>query len=128
MLRKEFSSQKTPKISKEEIVEAVHFIYKNFENPELNIREIAEHLEMEEGAVRSLFRKKMRTTPVKFIAEVRIQKSKTLLEEDTHSMAEIARKSGFRNQDQFRMYFLKLVGMPPHDFRQILRYKRVIDM
>ena len=128
MLRKKSLSQKIPKTSQEEIVKAVHFIYENFGNPELNAREIAGHLKMKEEDFRSLFRKMMGTTPTKFLAEVRVQKSKTFLEKDTISMAEIARNTGFRNYDCFRMYFLKLVGMPPHDFRQMMNYKRVIEM
>ncbi len=73
------------KISKE-VTKAIPFIYKNSSNPHLSSVEITEHVAMEGDAFHSLFRSEMKITPMKFLALVRIQKSKSFLQNTKLSM------------------------------------------
>jgi transcriptional regulator GlxA family with amidase domain len=60
----------------------------------------------------------MGRTPAAEIRRVRIEVAKRLLIETDKSVAEVARASGFSQQDLFSRTFRRSVGIPPSDYRR----------
>jgi LacI family transcriptional regulator len=60
----------------------------------------------------------MGRTPAAEIRRVRIEVAKRLLIESDKSVAQVARASGFSQQDLFSRTFRRSVGVPPSDFRR----------
>jgi len=110
------------------ITKALRFIHKNYGDPHLNVREIAGHVGMKEKSFLNLFRREMKTNPMKFLTSVRIKNSKDYLEKSDLSFKEIAIKMGFRDYLTYRNYFRKIEGMAPDEFRKRINYTRVIKM
>jgi transcriptional regulator GlxA family with amidase domain len=106
------STNETPKIpfprnSSPYIVRAALFIHRNFSDSHLTIKQVARHVGMEEDDFYNLFRKEVKITPMKFLAQVRVHKSKFYLQEPDLSIYKVASHSGFKNYDSFRMHFLR---------------------
>jgi LacI family transcriptional regulator len=57
-------------------------------------------------------------TPAAEIRRVRIEEAKRLLIESDRSIAEVARATGFGQQDLFSRTFRRSVGMPPSEYRR----------
>ena len=58
-------------------------------------------------------------TPAAEIRRVRIEEAKRLLIESDRSVADVARATGFSQQDLFSRTFRRSVGLPPSEFRRL---------
>jgi LacI family transcriptional regulator len=58
-------------------------------------------------------------TPAAEIRRVRIEEAKRLLIESDRSVADVARATGFSQQDLFSRTFRRSVGLPPSEYRRL---------
>jgi len=65
-----------------------------------------------------LFLKVLRTTPAKYVTNVRVNVARTLLEETDRSLTDIAQESGFYDLSHFFHVFRRERGLSPSDYRQ----------
>ena len=68
----------------------------------------------------SLFTKATGLAPHQYVLRARIDTAKLYLQDETLSIAEVSRRTGFRTQEHFTKVFRKLVGITPREFRSAL--------
>ncbi len=65
------------------------------------------------------FRRRMRTTPHRWLVERRVERARLLLR-GSGSLAEIALACGFADQSHFTRVFTRMVGCPPGAWRRAI--------
>lgn len=74
------------------------------------------------------FTKSLGRTPSEFIAEIRVEKAKSLLAETDLSLSRIAADCGFSDLRQFRRVFTQLEHVSPRGFRKDLPAERLSEL
>lgn len=104
-------------VQKLEIV--LTYIEENYDQP-LTLGELADLLQITPQYLCQLFKQVLSCRPFQYIQNFRINKSKSLLLEDsTRAVADIAQNCGFENISYFNQLFRKVTGMSPTGFRQV---------
>lgn len=93
------------------------FVDKNYKNPELSLGMAAEHVSVSTGYLSGLFKKETGINFVKYLTDLRMEKSMELLKKTDMKSYEIAYETGFANSHYFSVSFKKYTGMSPSDFR-----------
>lgn len=106
------------KTSVDPIDSALTIIKYNYNN-DLNIKAIAESLFLDSSYFSRLFKRKVGTSPKKFVLQMRIKKSKELLENTDYHIKDIAITIGFKDALYFSKIFHKLEGITPSEYREI---------
>ena len=101
----------------QKIEESVKYLRKNYCNPDLSTVEIAKISKMSESYFRSIFVEIYGMSPKAYITELRLKKADELLQYTNLSIAEIALKTGFRNQQYFCNFYKNYKNMSPNKFR-----------
>ncbi len=83
----------------------------------ITLDDVAEYVYMSRSYVSKIFNEEMNTSISSYINKVRIDKSKTLLEDESISIADIAFLVGFEDQSYFTKQFKALTGLSPKKFR-----------
>ncbi|MDD2957654.1 MAG: response regulator [Lachnospiraceae bacterium] len=65
-----------------------------------------------------IFKKETGKTLVKYITDIKMEKARTLLAEETLKIVEIARACGYENQSYFNRTFKNYYGVTPKQFRE----------
>ncbi|MBS4063835.1 MAG: helix-turn-helix domain-containing protein [Chitinophagaceae bacterium] len=95
-------------------------IQEQLENHYATIKTIEEVTREYPASRRNLVRRFIKATglpPIEYLQNVRIEKAKQLLENSDQSVSEIISQTGYADPKSFRKVFLKLVGIPPADYR-----------
>jgi AraC family transcriptional regulator len=100
----------------EKIREAILFMSIHLDK-HLTVEEIANSVEMSRYHFLRTFKDKVGMTPMKFHMQLRIDKAKTLLKQQS-SIIDVAHDLGFSSQSHFTNVFSKMVGMTPNKFLQ----------
>ncbi|MCW3091708.1 MAG: response regulator [Ferruginibacter sp.] len=99
--------------------EIILIVEKSMEDPRFNIDKVAESLMMG----RTTFYKKLKSltnmSPVEFIREVRLKRSKELLDAGAGNIATIAYETGFSNAKYFSTCFKEKFNMSPTDYLKL---------
>lgn len=82
------------------------------------VADVVRRLAVARRTLEQRFIRLMGRTPAAEIRRVRIEVAKRLLIESDKSVAEVARASGFSQQDLFSRTFRRSVGVPPSDYRR----------
>jgi|GEM_PF-1284131 len=89
---------------------------------ELTVNALAERANMGRWRYTRLFKKLTGSTPIDYIARVRIDQAKRLLLQSNGSQADIAYSAGFRDESYFHRRFKQHTGMTPKQFARSRRY------
>jgi len=95
----------------------MNFIIKNYSDP-ISIAFIAEQVNLSPNYLCLLFKKETGKTMNEYIEQIRIEKSKELLENGTMKINEIAKRVGYNNPNYFTAVFRKITGMYPSEYRK----------
>lgn len=115
-IKKEMEAVQTN--SSMQIIERVkEFVNQNYKDPELSLSSAAEFACVSTGYLSGLFKKEAGTNFVKYLTDVRMEKSMELLRTTDMKTYEIAYETGFANPHYFSVSFKKYTGMSPSDFR-----------
>jgi len=87
----------------------------------VNVAQIVSQLMIARRALEQRFVKRLGRTPAMEIRRVRIETAKQLLVETELSMSEVAKATGFEEQDQFSRTFRRSLDMTPTQFRSLHR-------
>jgi AraC family transcriptional regulator len=75
----------------------------------------------------AFFTKATGLSPHQYVLRERIERAKSYLEDDAHSILQVSMLTGFRTQGHFAKVFRRLVGTTPSGFREALREKARLD-
>ena len=104
--------------SGKQVIDSVKgYVTANFKDPDLSLTSAAEHASVSTGYLSGLFKKETGTNFVKYLTDVRMEKSIQLLRTTDMKTYEIAFETGFSNPHYFSVAFKKYTGMSPSEFR-----------
>ncbi|RBQ11531.1 GlxA family transcriptional regulator [Pedobacter miscanthi] len=90
-------------------------------NEQLDVKRIADHLNMSPRNFTRVFHKRTGTPPAKFVEKVRVEQARKLLEDTDDSLENIAERCGFGAPSSMRRTFLRLLMITPSDYRRAFR-------
>lgn len=98
---------------------AVEHMQAHYQSP-LRVQKLADIAQVSVAQLERLFKRVFQLTPQQLLTKLRIEEAMRLLHGDT-SIAEIGQACGFSDQSAFARQFKATVGMPPRDYRAIVR-------
>lgn len=94
---------------------AKRYIHEHYQE-KLTLSDIAEHLKISPGYLSTSFSNYMNRTVSDYIAEVKIEHAKELIDSGQYLIYEIANQLGFENAYYFSKVFKKVTGMSPKNY------------
>ncbi len=94
------------------------FILENYLNPDFSVSMLSERFGISEVHIRRIFKSAAKTSPIRYINYLRIEKAKNLLSETSLPVAVIAAEAGFSDSFYFSRLFKKETGVSPASFRK----------
>ena len=85
-----------------------------------NVESMAEYCKLSVGYFSHLFKKRIGSSPMKYLTELRIEKAKELIATNSMSLSNIAQMTGFNDPLYFSRVLKKTTGIPPKEFQQSL--------
>lgn len=98
------------------VTEAKRYIDKNFRNP-LQLIDVAEHLQVSPFYLSRIFTRESDFSLVDYLADVRINTAKSLLQDGRYIVADVARMVGYQDGNYFSKVFKRRVGCSPTKYR-----------
>ena len=98
--------------------EVRQYVNESFSNPDLSLNHLSQAFELNPKVVSHLFKEEFGEKFVDYLANVRVEKAKTLLSSTSLSVQEIALRVGYTHSFSFIRVFKKIVGMTPGDYRK----------
>lgn len=84
----------------------------------ITVAKLAELGHMSESGFNRIFKKELNVTPIRYLQEVRMEKSKILLRRKELSVTEIAAGCGFGSSAHFAAEFKRLTHVTPSEYRE----------
>ena len=94
-------------------------IEKNYMDPQLSTRTIAESMHFNAAYVSALFSASSRTTVTNYINKVRIENACALLKNTDQRISDIAQSVGYMHNSYFCTVFKRAMGLSPSDYRNL---------
>lgn len=96
------------------------YIEQNFDRS-ITVGDLAQLAHLSESGLNRLFKKETGLTPLEYVIETRIEKSKMLLRRKDIPVTEIAMRCGFGSNAHFTSCFKRLAHVSPSEYRQAYR-------
>ena len=103
----------------EKMGQVVEYIAQNYADPELSVEALAERYGTSGVHFRRTFGRIYGTSPVKYIAALRLNKARQLLMDTDLPVGEICQRCGYSSVYYFDRVFKKAFGMQPTQFREM---------
>lgn len=87
----------------------------------IDVADVVRHVPLSRRVLESRFKKILGRSPHEELTRLKLERIKELLSETDLSLSEIARRTGFEHDEYMCVFFRKLEGMPPGQFRQLNR-------
>lgn len=94
------------------------YISKNYQNENLSVKDISEHVHFSASYVCTFFKNETGKTLNQYLMEYRMEKAKKLLQDPRYRIAEISAKIGYNDGNYFGKSFKKYVGLSPSEYRE----------
>lgn len=99
---------------------AVHYILWNYACPDLSIKTIADHVNLSQNYLSTLFKKETGLTINDFLLNIRAEKACRLLGRTDLKLYEIAEKIGLQDPNYLSTVFKKRYGITPTQYRKTM--------
>ncbi|MFF2908196.1 response regulator [Paenibacillus sp. NPDC057934] len=106
---------------KQLIDQAKDYIRDHYEESDISIGKVCQHLHISTGYFSSIFKKEMKTTFVSYLLQIRLEAAKELLRSTELKAFEIAEKIGFADPNYFSFCFRKKYGFSPKEYKNSAR-------
>jgi transcriptional regulator GlxA family with amidase domain len=83
----------------------------------LRVDALAERVHMSPRNFARAYAEKRGRTPAKAVEAIRVEAARRHLEETEHRIESIAEDSGFSSEEQMRCAFIRILGIPPREYR-----------
>jgi two-component system response regulator YesN len=100
------------------IRKAKAFIDERFSNPDLTLREVAEHVSLSNNHFCTVFSQETGVTFTEYLTSVRLARAKELLRDQQMRTSDVAFAVGYNDPHYFSYLFKKNTGMSPRDYRK----------
>ncbi|MHC4886189.1 MAG: helix-turn-helix domain-containing protein [Planctomycetota bacterium] len=97
---------------------AQRFIAQEYRNAALSLATIADAVHLNQHHFGRTFKNALGTSPMQYVADLRMQHACNLLRETALRVKEVARESGFADALHFSRAFHKRIGQSPSDYRE----------
>ncbi|RXK13956.1 AraC family transcriptional regulator [Halarcobacter mediterraneus] len=104
------------------IVKVISEIKDNF-NEKLNVKELANFINMSEASLYQNFKTITSMSPIQFQKKIRLEEAKLMLLNQNIEASEIAFAVGYESPSQFSREYSRMYGMPPKAHAKYLRTK-----
>jgi 4-carboxymuconolactone decarboxylase len=85
---------------------------------DLRVDALAERVHMSPRNFARIYAKKRGCTPAKAVEAIRVDAARRRLEETEDRIESVAEESGFSSEEQMRCAFIRILGIPPRDYRK----------
>jgi transcriptional regulator GlxA family with amidase domain len=85
---------------------------------ELRVETLAERVHMSPRNFARAYAEKRGRTPAKAVEAIRVEAARRCLEETERRIESIAADSGFSSEEQMRSSFIRILGIPPREYRK----------
>ena len=99
------------------IEEILHFIHEHYQQ-HLSVTHIANHFKIERRHLAYIFKRYTGMSPLNYLTEYRIRRSKELLRQEDYSITKVAELVGFEDNLYFSRIFKKRTGYSPSAYRE----------
>lgn len=103
-------------ITKDAVGQSINFMLENI-SQKFSLHELAAVVNLSASHFSRLFLSRTAHSPINYFIQLKIQRSCRLLDNTTHSIAEIARETGFDDQFYFSRQFRRVMNMSPRAYR-----------
>lgn len=103
------------------VLEAMDYISAHYNEPDISVGTIAEHLGISEGHLSHIFKKETDYTPLNYLSRYRVHKAMTLLKDCRVKIYEVAEQVGYRDIAYFSTIFKRLTGQSPSEYQNTCR-------
>ena len=104
-----------------ETIRRVHDLLTEDLSSRITIEELSKRFLMNPSTMKELFRAVYGSSIAAHIKEHRMERAADLLKDTDQSMAEIANGVGYGSQSKFTAQFRKAYGLPPTEYRRLIR-------
>ena len=94
------------------------WIETHFCDPDISFESLAREVNFSVSYISALLKKRMNTSFIKMLTDLRMEKAKELLSDPELRIIDIAERLGYNDSYYFSHCFKKHVGVPPKEFRQ----------
>lgn len=95
----------------------IQFIYTNYHR-KLTVKDLAERANCSEAHFSRLFRQHTKMSPIDFLLETRLTRSRNFLKRSNLTISETALNCGFSNPSHFSSMFKRRFGISPRKYKQ----------
>ncbi|HYE32440.1 MAG TPA: DNA-binding transcriptional regulator [Methylomirabilota bacterium] len=114
----ERASTDTVGVSDPELSAALRFIHDNISKP-IGVDDILRTISMSRRWLEYAFQKNLRTTPIAYIAQLRVKRARSLLGASNKlKLKQVAVDCGFRDTRHLNVVFQRVTGVSPREFRK----------
>ena len=93
------------------------YIGEHYNDPDITVGSIAQHLGISEGHLSHMFKKETDYTLLNYLTRYRIHKAMELLRDCRRKVYEVAEQVGYKDITYFSATFKKVVGMSPSEYQ-----------
>ena len=94
----------------------IEYVYQKFCDPSFSVKDIENRFSMTHAALYDFFNENFKTTPKKFINDLRIKKACSLLHRNDLSVKSVALSSGFKDPLYFSKVFKEKTNFSPSEY------------
>jgi YesN/AraC family two-component response regulator len=99
------------------IYKAIDYIKRNYMK-KISLKEVADHVTLSPSYFSKLFKEEMNSNFNLFLNQIRIERSKTVLLDNSIPLVDVAFLMGFEDQSYFTKVFKKMTGVSPGKYRE----------
>lgn len=114
----QFSAQLSVQLAEHEPLRDLQAHIQEHPDADLSVDTLARRVAMSPRNFARVFTQEVGMTPARFVASVRVETARRLLEETTESFETVCEKSGLGTPESMRRAFLRTVGIPPGQYRE----------
>lgn len=93
------------------------FVDDHLDRDDLRLDDLADAAGLSPSHFSRVFKRETGTSPWRYVIEARVDRAKTLLQDPTRSLADVAFATGFYDQPHFTRTFKRIEGVTPGTFR-----------
>ena len=101
------------------IADCISCFHENYAQ-QINLDMLADRFSISKQGLIAKFKRQTGKTPMEYLAQVRIARSKALLKDTQLSVSEISRLCGFENVYYFSNFFKRFTGTSPSGYRKFI--------